>query len=360
VNIPAPHTAYGGARTGANMSAPRGMRADAYAYNRTGLDPGQLHKRTVRQENMLIFILLIGFYSISGAVSAIPSFVALFHEITIDTPYIIVDPDALTVRIREMSLKWVGLLSIVGMAASIPLFFVLRQKRLLTTDLTEKRSPMKAGAFVQIFVIAMGAQFVFIAISAAIEALLNLLDLSAFPTYMESTSVLHTPVGLLYATLLGPIMEEIIFRGAIMKHLERFGANYAIVMSSVFFGLYHIFLYQSAFAFLVGVLLGYTAHRYAIRWSMLLHILINSVALGLDILAGESVTGWIMFAIFPVSVFLLWKNRDAFKAQLRFGKPAMPKTFRHAFSGISVITMFGLFLLMNVFLMTSGMYGLQG
>jgi membrane protease YdiL (CAAX protease family) len=234
------------------------------------------------------------------------------------------------------------------MAAGLPLFLVLRKKRLFTSDLVEKREKMPPTLFLKIFVVAMGAQWIFSAVSMVFEYVLGQFGLSAMTLYASSMNALMNPIGLLYAMLLGPIMEEIIFRGAIMKHLERFGANYAIVMSSLFFGLYHIYLYQAAFAFLVGAILAYTAHRYSIRWSMLLHILINSSALGTEFLFGAETAIYVMFAICIVSVFLLVRNRSILREQIARGKPAMPNAFRYAFSGVSVIVVFAAFIVANI------------
>ncbi|OZG50696.1 CPBP family intramembrane glutamic endopeptidase [Bombiscardovia coagulans] len=87
---------------------------------------------------------------------------------------------------------------------------------------------------------------------------------------------------LVYASLFGPIVEEIIFRGVIMKGLQRYGKVFAIVTSSAMFGFFHSDVSQGLFAFSGGLLLGYIASEYSIFWSILLHIVNNMVISNID------------------------------------------------------------------------------
>ena len=79
----------------------------------------------------------------------------------------------------------------------------------------------------------------------------------------------------IYAGFLGPIAEELVFRGFLMRSLEKHGKVLAIVFTSVLFGLMHTNLVQTIFAAVIGLVLGYTAMEYGIGWSITLHILNN-------------------------------------------------------------------------------------
>jgi hypothetical protein len=142
--------------------------------------------------------------------------------------------------------------------------------------------------------------------------------------------MLQTPTGLLYVCIVGPIIEELIFRGAIMRSLERFGLNFSIFISALIFGLFHIFTVQAVFAFLMGLILGYLASRYSIKWSILAHILINSVATGMDALGtlgnfgdgyATGVVGLIQLAFFACGIILLVTERWRFAEQKAVGAP---------------------------------------
>ena len=104
----------------------------------------------------------------------------------------------------------------------------------------------------------------------------------------------------LYIGLIGPICEEVMFRGVLMKELKPLGRNFAIVTSALAFGLFHDDLVQGFFAFLFGLVLGYVAMEYSLIWSIALHIFNNAILSGVvDELAGRflSDTGYGIFSL---------------------------------------------------------------
>lgn len=123
------------------------------------------------------------------------------------------------------------------------------------------------------------------------------------------------PLMLLYVVVLGPIMEELAFRGLIYRFsrlaLPFWGAN---VLQAALFGIFHANLVQAIYAFIFGLVLGYIAHRgRGIRYSLFTHIAVNALGCffagffetvsgsftGLAILIGVIL---IVFAVFAFSV----------------------------------------------------------
>ena len=91
---------------------------------------------------------------------------------------------------------------------------------------------------------------------------------------------------LITSGLLAPVVEEMLFRGAILNVLKSYGHVFAIVTSATMFGFFHGDLGQGFFAFLMGLVLGYLACEYSIFWSMALHVFNNLVVSdGLSFLA---------------------------------------------------------------------------
>jgi membrane protease YdiL (CAAX protease family) len=183
----------------------------------------------------------------------------------------------------------------------------------------------------RLWIIAMGAQLVFDVGAALINSLLESSGRSATELLEQTMQTMQTPTGLLYVCIVAPIVEELIFRGAIMRSLERFGLNFSIVLSALIFGLFHIFTVQAVFAFFMGLILGYIASRYSIKWSILAHILINSAATGMSAIGtlGNTSTGYalgtaglIQVAFFVAGAILLVKERWRFAEQRVVGAPA--------------------------------------
>lgn len=83
---------------------------------------------------------------------------------------------------------------------------------------------------------------------------------------------------LVFAVLIGPVLEELVFRGLIIGRMRRFGDKAAILFSAAVFGLFHGNLYQFFYAFGVGLLFGFIYVRTnRLRYSMGLHVCINFV-----------------------------------------------------------------------------------
>lgn len=72
------------------------------------------------------------------------------------------------------------------------------------------------------------------------------------------TMTANTPwwVNLIFIAILAPILEEIVFRKILCRHLLPLGEGYAIVLSSVIFGLCHGNFFQFFYAFGVGLILA--------------------------------------------------------------------------------------------------------
>lgn len=75
--------------------------------------------------------------------------------------------------------------------------------------------------------------------------------------------MMGNPLGVISVVILAPIVEELVFRGAIMGHLLKTGKSpvFAIVVSSLVFGIVHGNLEQAPFAFILGLALGWVYYR---------------------------------------------------------------------------------------------------
>ena len=76
------------------------------------------------------------------------------------------------------------------------------------------------------------------------------------------------------------LIEESVMRGVIMQPLRKYGDMFAILMSSLVFGLLHCNLAQIPFAFIAGIALGYVVCITESLWTaILLHALNNTYSL---------------------------------------------------------------------------------
>ena len=84
---------------------------------------------------------------------------------------------------------------------------------------------------------------------------------------------------LMYVCLIGPILEEIIFRGFILKSMQKYGNLTAIIVSSILFSMFHLNLVQFINPVLMGIVLAFiTIKSKSIFPAMIAHIFNNTIA----------------------------------------------------------------------------------
>lgn len=90
-------------------------------------------------------------------------------------------------------------------------------------------------------------------------------ELIGLPNWLENDFIglSRSIMGALSIAVIAPIVEELLFRGAIMNHLQEQGysPHKSIVVSAIVFGLIHINPAQVIFAFLMGLVLGWIVWR---------------------------------------------------------------------------------------------------
>lgn len=234
------------------------------------------------------------------------------------------DVEALTEHIMASvtSNGWGYILSI-AVGALLILFW--KGKAFWKEELFAKEKAMQAGTFFTLLAVFLSAQLFAQLFSIALEWGLNLLGLSAMAA-LEAASFTATGFSMfLYATLLGPISEELLFRGVLLRLLKPWGKQTAIVVSALLFGIFHGNIIQIPFAFLVGLVLGYVTVEYSVVWAIVLHIfnnLVMSDLLGrvmelLPEMAGTVMFYGILIAATVATVILLLVKRRQVSAYFR-------------------------------------------
>ena len=83
-------------------------------------------------------------------------------------------------------------------------------------------------------------------------------------------------VSLIFVAIIGPILEEFVFRKVVCDRLLPLGEGYAVVLSAVLFGLVHGNFFQFFYAAAVGALFAFVYVKTGrLRYSISYHIIIN-------------------------------------------------------------------------------------
>ncbi len=141
----------------------------------------------------------------------------------------------------------------------------------------ETWSPVSDGYLGVTVVIALASIFLLDYLMQHMSWLHNIME----DTFMQLQS---SWLGILCIALLGPVVEELLFRGAITKALlKQYSPATAIVVSALIFGIIHINPAQIAGAFLIGLLLGWLYYKTASLIPVILvHVLNNSLSIYLS------------------------------------------------------------------------------
>lgn len=138
---------------------------------------------------------------------------------------------------------------------------------------------MKAADLLCLTLIFLSAQIFFRVWYYLLELGANRLGFS-FETLLQEVSVSGDSLPMfLYACILAPVTEEILFRGVVLRALAPYGRKFAIFVSSLLFGLFHGNILQVPFAAMTGLVLSFATLEYHIGWAIGLHMM-NNLLLG--------------------------------------------------------------------------------
>ena len=148
------------------------------------------------------------------------------------------------------------------------------------------------------------------------------------------------------------LLEEFLFRGAIMGNLIKYGKPFAIFTSAFLFGLVHGNLVQIPFAFLVGLVLGFLIIETDSIWTgVIIHFINNFISVCVDYL-GDYVKEDILniFYLIAVALFIVIgivgiyilsvRNKNLFSFEKTEGITTSYKKFGWLCSSATVIILF--------------------
>ena len=240
---------------------------------------------------------------------------------------------------------------LISCVAGLLLLRIWKGRDFCRHTLWKKGRPMTFSAFIGLFTLFMGCQFVFTLLATFQEAILNLFGFSAISALENATSNADTFSMFLYAGLAAPVCEEILFRGLVLRTLEPWGKRFAVILSAFLFGIFHGNIVQTPYAFMAGIILGYAALEFNIFWAMVLHMFNNLVFSDmLNRILPEGLCDFIpiflmiLFAVMGILSLLL--NRKKIRAYVR-QNPVNNRYVSWFFSSSGVIVLI-LFMLYSI------------
>ena len=106
--------------------------------------------------------------------------------------------------------------------------------------------------------------------------LYNINSIIRFTNRYDSNTI-PIVVSIICTAILGPILEEILFRGIVYNKLKEFNKNMtAIILCSIIFGVFHFDIVNSIYAFGVSFMFIYLYEKYNTLYApILMHVILN-------------------------------------------------------------------------------------
>ena len=265
-------------------------------------------------------------------------------------------------QVADLMLRWTGVLSLASVLVGFLFMLIMRHRMILTREFWTDApgnpgAPGMPGAsgmpgvsgasgvhvamrpawFLTFLALIIGVQGVLI-LAQLVFAALGMPLASPTSDSLDESAV--TVSMWLYIGLIGPVVEEVVFRGVLMRQLKPFGRNFAIVTSALIFALFHDDVVQGVFAFLCGLVFGFVAMEYSLVWSIALHIVNNAVIGGVlsEFAASFGPTGDAAYAFLLMVVGIggliaVWMNHGwGLREYVRVNR-SEPGTYRSWTSG---------------------------
>ncbi|HHT16138.1 MAG TPA: CPBP family intramembrane metalloprotease [Papillibacter sp.] len=171
------------------------------------------------------------------------------------------------------------LIILVSAIVALASYFIIYRDRTQDVRAFLRFRPLDVGAIIMLVVFGIGINFMI----GLFLALLK--EISVFDSLFESYDALadavfgdNFVVTLLSVGIIGPIVEEIMFRGLVFGELRKImPIKIALVVQAVLFGVYHLQPVQGAYAIVIGLLIGFIYYRSgSLVAPIVVHIAVNS------------------------------------------------------------------------------------
>ncbi|GHU99420.1 hypothetical protein FACS1894211_04780 [Clostridia bacterium] len=142
-----------------------------------------------------------------------------------------------------------------------------------------RAAPLKPLGIGYAVLMGLTALFGFMFVSFAADYLFSLIGYDAgMPEALSFDTAGKMIVGLLAAALLPAVVEECVFRGVLLRGLERAGKRRAVLLSAAAFALMHMNPAQTVHQFLLGIALAVAAvETGSLLAPMIMHFLNNAL-----------------------------------------------------------------------------------
>ncbi len=151
-------------------------------------------------------------------------------------------------------------------------FFGIDFKRLVSN-----RDGYGSGTIIKLITLSLGLQLAAGVAAAILQMIFAFFGMeSPTPDLSGTNSFAANLILSFYACLLGPVLEEFLYRGVVLQSMRKYNERFAIFLSAAIFGLMHQNYQQFILGFLLGIPLAAVTLKYnSLIPSIFTHIFVN-------------------------------------------------------------------------------------
>lgn len=164
---------------------------------------------------------------------------------------------------------------IIMYCIGFPIFYFIIRR--VPKYIPKEQTHLSFLSFFKYFLVSVSALYIFNFIGIIINFIIgHSLKLEIINPINKLITDVNKYVLILFVVIIGPIMEELIFRWIILNRVRVYGEKFAIFFTAFLFGLFHGNLYQFFYAFAIGIIFAYLCLKTGtFFYSAVLHIIIN-------------------------------------------------------------------------------------
>lgn len=252
---------------------------------RIPLIPGRAEKKSIRKYYNIAGVILLLFSLISNFLPAIMEMIVYIFIKNADTVNNI-DTSSYSYYYNTMTYIADGssieaaILLIVHLIFNVAI--ALLGLKLINVKPSElfQTTDLKKGNIVKYIFIGITIQYALSLIMGIIVQLFSQNGIDIVEAdLVETGNAKSIALEIIYACIVAPLTEELLFRGFAMKSLSRVSQRFAIIMSAFIFGLIHGNVTQFVVAFVLGIFMGYIDIKHnSLIPSIAIHVAMNTFA----------------------------------------------------------------------------------
>ena len=221
-----------------------------------------------------------------------------------------------------------------------------------------KKINLKTNQKIQIISMGVFVLVVLQLILILISTLFNINTSTNTIIFSEETDLLTNILTFILVAVEAAIFEELLFRKAFIDYSKKWGTVFAIILSSIFFGLIHANINQIIFAIPAGLLFG-TVYALTgnISLSIILHFINNGYAALINIFQDNLLVTCIIDAVIIIIAFfgfiflvkLIHKNKAKIKENIKALRKVKLEEYKYMFFDFSFIAAIATIIILTIY-----------